>query len=69
MTNPISRRVLKFAENLRFPQLFAITATVFALDVLIPDMIPFADEILLGLGSLVLGNLRRDKGTRGPKRH
>jgi hypothetical protein len=32
---------------------------VFLLDLLIPDFIPFADEILLGLGALILSNWRK----------
>ena len=32
---------------------------------MIPDVIPFADELLLGLGTLLLGSLRkRKKGGR-----
>lgn len=50
----------RFASRLRFPQLFFVTAGVFVLDLLIPDLIPFADEILLGLLTLLLGNLRQD---------
>jgi hypothetical protein len=57
--NPIVRFVSRFAAKLRFPQLFLITAALFVLDLLIPDTIPFVDEILLGLGTLVLAGLRR----------
>ena len=39
------------ASRLKFPQLLTITAVLFVLDLLIPDMIPFADEILLGLAT------------------
>jgi len=56
MTNPILAPLLRFAARLRFPTLFLITAALFVLDVLIPDFIPFADEILLGLGTLVLAS-------------
>lgn len=44
--------------RLRFPQLFAVAATIFVLDLLIPDLIPFVDEILLGLLTLLLGSLQ-----------
>ncbi|WP_366520638.1 DUF6116 family protein, partial [Accumulibacter sp.] len=40
------RFVLRFAERLRFPQLFLLALTLFVLDLLLPDMIPFVDEIL-----------------------
>ena len=49
----------RFAAGLRFPTLFAITAALFVLDLLIPDVIPFVDEILLALGTLLLGSLRK----------
>jgi hypothetical protein len=52
-------RLMRFAAGLRFPKLLAITAALFILDLIIPDMIPFADEILLGLLSLLLASLKR----------
>ena len=63
--NPIVKLVSRFAARLRFPALFLITAGLFVLDLLIPDVIPFADELLLGLGTLLLGSLRRRKS--GPE--
>ena len=59
--NPIVKLVSRFAAKLRFPTLFLITAGLFVLDLAIPDVIPFADELLLGLGTLLLGSLRRRK--------
>jgi hypothetical protein len=50
---------LLFLARLRFPQLFLVTATLFVLDLLIPDMIPFVDEILLGLVSMLLASVRK----------
>jgi hypothetical protein len=58
-------RFLRFAAGLRFPRLLAVTAALFVLDLLIPDMIPFADEILLGLLSLLLASLKK-RGPGGP---
>lgn len=57
--------VARFAAGLRFPTLFAITATIFVVDLLVPDVIPFVDEILLGLGTLLLGSLKK-KAAPGP---
>jgi hypothetical protein len=59
MTNLITRPLLRWAEGLRFPRLALITGALFVLDLLIPDFVPFIDEILLGLGTLLLANLRR----------
>jgi hypothetical protein len=44
--------------RLRFPRLFLLTAALFGLDLLLPDVIPFADEILLALATALLGSLK-----------
>jgi len=53
--------IARFAGRLRYPQLFFTMAAVFLLDLIVPDMLPFADEILLGLGTVLLGALRDRK--------
>jgi MYXO-CTERM domain-containing protein len=57
--NPLVALVSRFAAKLRYPQLFLLTAALFLLDLVVPDAIPFADELLLGLGTLLLAGLRR----------
>jgi hypothetical protein len=52
--------------RLRFPRLFAITAALFVVDLLVPDVIPFADELLLGLASALLGSWRQRKADPAP---
>ena len=52
---------LNWARKLRHPTLFKLVAALFVLDMFIPDVIPFADEILLGLGTLVLANWKNRK--------
>ena len=59
MPSPLTGPFLAYASRLRFPTLFKITLGIFLLDLMIPDFIPFADEILLGLGALVLSNWRK----------
>lgn len=59
MPNPIAAALLRFASRLRYPYLFAAVAGLFLLDLLIPDLVPFADELLLGLLALLLGGLKR----------
>jgi hypothetical protein len=51
--------VMRFAAGLRYPTLFKLVAALFVVDLLVPDLIPFADEVLLALGTLLLGALRR----------
>lgn len=46
---------LALAARLRFPWLFALTAGLFLLDVVVPDPLPFLDELLLGLVALLFG--------------
>lgn len=58
MTNPVSSVARRAGGRLRYPKLLALTAALFVADLFVPDMIPFADEILLGLGTLVLTRLR-----------
>jgi len=57
--------------RLRFPYLFGLTALVFLGDVLLPDLIPFVDEILLGLLTILFGAWRKKRhetppGEEGP---
>lgn len=59
MANPLLLPLLAWARKLRFPTLFKITAGLFVLSVLIPDPLPLVDEILLGLGTLMLAQWKR----------
>lgn len=61
MPNPMLSPVLGFLSKLSFPRLFIVTATLFAIDLVMPDLIPVADELLLGLGTLLLASWRRRK--------
>jgi hypothetical protein len=58
--------LIAYLAKLRFPALFAITAVLFILDFFIPDAIPFADEILLGLGAALLGSWKKRKEPNPP---
>jgi len=46
-------------SRLRFPTLFLALTGIFLIDLLIPDFIPFVDELLLGIATLIVGNLTR----------
>ena len=52
---------LKYASGLRFRQLFFITSALFIFDLILPDMVPFADEVLLGLLALLFGSWKKQK--------
>lgn len=51
--------VLRWAGRLRFPYLFLLTAVLFVANLFIPDALPMADELIMGLIALLLGSLRK----------
>ena len=59
--NVIQNRFMRYASNLRFPKLLAITSGLFVIDLFFPDVVPFIDEILLGLISLLLASLKNGR--------
>jgi len=61
----IQDRLMQYTSRLRFPKLLALAALVFAVDLIVPDVIPFADEILLGLITLLLGMLKKRNSRSG----
>lgn len=65
MTKLLLPRLFEFLGRLRFPQLFVAFAVVFLLDVLVPDMIPFVDELLFGLMALLLAAWKRPQDVGG----
>lgn len=58
MAAPVRRIIQRSTTKLRYPWLLAITVALFAVDLVVPDVVPFVDEILLGLGTVVLARLR-----------
>jgi hypothetical protein len=50
--------------RMRFPNLFLVTMALFVLNLVVPDVIPFVDEILLGLGAALVGSLRKPRSPR-----
>ena len=58
---PIISAILAFAEGLRFRQLFLLVGSLFLIDLLIPDFVPMADEILLGLLTLLLAAWKKER--------
>lgn len=58
MANPATAPVLSWARQLRYPTLFKLTAALFLIDLCLPDPMPFVDEIVFGLGTLLLANWR-----------
>ncbi len=50
--------------NLRFPGLFVVLAAVLLIDLLVPDFIPWLDEIVLALLTAIFGLWREKKDER-----
>lgn len=67
MPGPLLLPVMTWARGLRYPTLFKVTAALFAITLFIPDPVPFVDEILFGLGTLLLANWKRRSDTLPPR--
>ena len=69
MKNALLLPFLNWARKLRHPTLFKLTAVLFAVSVLLPpglDPIPMLDEIVFGLGTILLANWKRRKDDTTP---
>lgn len=68
MANPLLAPLLAWLGRLSYPRLFVVAGLLFVVNLFIPDPIPFFDELLLGLGTLLLANFknRKDKGDPPP---
>ena len=65
MANLLLAPVMRFLGRLSYPKLMLAFAALFIVDTLVPDPIPFVDEILLGLGTLLLANWKARKPPAG----
>jgi hypothetical protein len=52
------RFLAMFTERLKYPQLFGLLATLFVVDLVLPDFIPFVDELMLGLLTALVGSIK-----------
>ena len=69
MRNPLVALVPRVFGRLRYPTLLVVTAVLFVVNLVLPDPLPFVDEILLGLLALLFARLRRrddDQPTEAP---
>lgn len=67
MADPTTQGFIEsFASRLRYPQLFFAVAVLFVIDLIIPDAIPFVDEVMLGLLTVLLGRLRKPEAPEVP---
>lgn len=57
----VTAGVLGGARRMRFPSLFFLTAVLFVVDLFLPDFVPFLDEVLLGLATLLFASWREKR--------
>jgi len=57
-------RMLPFLRGLRFPQLFALVAGLFLLNLILPDPLLLVDELILGLLTVMLGSLKAEESEK-----
>jgi len=56
--SPVQDVVERYAGRLKAPWLFAAVAALFVADLVLPDPIPFVDEVMLALLTFLLGTWR-----------
>lgn len=61
MPKSLATPLLAWANRLRYPTLFKLTAGLLLVDVLLPDPLPFVDELAFGLATLALAQWRSRK--------
>lgn len=64
MPNPLSAPLVAWLSRLSYPRLFLVTATLFGINLLVPDPIPLVDEIVFGLATMVLARRKRAPAPR-----
>lgn len=57
--NGIKSKVISYLESLRFPVLLIVAVVLFIVNVFVPDVFPFVDEILLALIAVILSRVKR----------
>ncbi len=57
----IPKFIRRFLERRRFPTLMMLGGLLFIVNLLIPDPIPFVDEILMLIATVVIGSVGSKK--------
>lgn len=51
--------VRRFLERRRFPTLFGLLAVLLAVNLIVPDPLPFIDEVIMLIVTVIVGMFRR----------
>ena len=57
--NALVLALVGYLSGLRYPVLFLIVLVLFVVDLFVPDLIPFLDEIVLGLSAATLAGWKK----------
>lgn len=56
--SPMPKGIAGMFERLTSSTLFMVVAVIFAVDLVVPDMLPFVDEVVLGAATILLARWR-----------
>ena len=59
MAGAIGNLVTRVTAGMRFPTLFLIVGGLFLVDLVVPDLIPFYDEILMAMLAVLIASIRK----------
>ncbi|MGY1457284.1 MULTISPECIES: DUF6116 family protein [unclassified Luteimonas] len=59
MPNPILAPLFRWLGRLSYPKLFLVAVALFTVNLFIPDPLPFVDEVLLGIGAMMIARRKR----------
>ena len=57
--NSLKSRIVSYLGSLRFPLLLLVAVVLLAVNLFVPDALPFVDEILLAVIAAILARLKR----------
>jgi hypothetical protein len=59
MAGVIGNLIARLTAGMRFPTLFLVVGGLFLLDLVVPDLIPFYDEILMAMLTVLIASIRK----------
>ena len=59
MAGTVGKLITRLTAGMRFPTLFLIVGGLFLLNLIVPDPIPFYDEILMAMLAVLVASFRR----------
>lgn len=57
--NPLLSPLMRWLGRLSYPKLFLVASALFVVTLFVPDPVPFVDELLLGIGALLIARRKR----------